>query len=100
MSLLDVTYLDVLHELCLQRGLALLLTVDQAPSGFASSRARTVLVNLDVVRPWAIKDASRRQRITSGELVVRAPLDSVDGDLDAAAELLVQVLTRASAKAA
>lgn len=105
MTLLEVTYLDVLHEICLQRGLAVLLTADYAPSRFAEP-SRTVLRDLDVVRPettavmGGMPDASRRQRIRAGELIVRAPLESVDGDLQAAAELLVQVLTRASAKAA
>lgn len=94
MSLIKVTYLDVLHELCLQHGYALLLTARHQPAAFAKP-SRTELRSLDVVQPdTEITVRLRSRRIRSGDLVARCRLDAVDNDLQAAAELLAGLLAR------
>lgn len=104
MSVCGVSWLDLLYELTLQNGYALLLTAQHQPAGFAEP-SRTILNHLSVVEPaTATADGlqlrPRRKRIRSGDLVARVDLDTVGGDLEAAAELLVQVLTRSLQKAA
>lgn len=95
MSVSGVSWLDLLYELCQQNGLALLLTAQHSPPGFAE-RSRTELVNLDVVEPVATSSFDRRrERLRAGDLVFRCQLANVDGDLDAAAELLVGLIARA-----
>lgn len=113
MSVCGVSWLDLLHELCLQNGYALLLTAEHTPPGFAEP-SRTAHRHLSVVEPAPLGTAierlaagaitkgpqTRRHRIRAGELIARIPTADVDGDLEAAAELLVQLLTRALRKAA
>lgn len=75
MSTTSVTWLDLLHELCLQSGYALLLTAEHQPFVFAD-RPRTELRNLDVVE-WRgqgtkILTAPRRELLLGGELIDRA----------------------------
>lgn len=67
---------------------------------------RTVLANLDVVEPLSTgfrdtnSTSQRRARLLAGDLIVRCDLDTVDGDLQAAAELLVGLLERTHRHAA
>lgn len=103
MSTVRVTWLDLLHELCLQNGWALLLTAQHHPAGFAE-KPQTELRNLDVIE-WRgqgpkILTAPRRELLLGGELIVRCDLGAVGGDLQAAAELLVGLLTRTQEQAA
>lgn len=98
MSVLNVTWLDLLHELCLQNGYQLLLTAREEPGGFAE-KPQLVLNHLDVVEPVPPRSAflpraRMRGRLTAGDLIVRCDLERVDGDLDAAAELCVGLLER------
>lgn len=101
MSLLQVTYLDLLHELCLQRGYAILLTAHHCPPGFAKP-SRTLLRTLDVVEPATVTAdgltmrKARARRIREGDLIARCPLDTVDGDLQVAAALLVRAVSQSS----
>lgn len=98
MSVCGVSWLDPLFELCLQNGYALLLTAEHQPPGFAEP-SRTVHRHLSVVeRDRSVRPG--RPRLTAGELIARISTADVDGDLEAAAELLVQLLTRALRKAA
>lgn len=104
MSVCGVSWLDLLYELTLQNGYALLLTAQHQPAGFAEP-SRTILNHLSVVDPdergrSRYRILTRRQKIRAGELIARVDLSTVDGDLEAAAELLVQVLTRSLRKAA
>lgn len=104
MSVHSVSWLDLLNELCQQNGYALLLTAEHQPAGFAEP-SRTAHRHLSVVEPdergrARARILTRRQKIRSGELIARIPVAHVDGDLQAAAELLVQLLTRALRKAA
>lgn len=98
MSLIKVTYLDVLHELCLQHGYALLLTARHQPAAFAKP-SRTELRSLDVVKPETetadgLTIRPRGRSIRAGDLVARCRLDAVDNDLQAAAELLAGLVAR------
>lgn len=106
----QVGFVELLHRTCRQHGWALLLTAEHSPRGFAEP-SRTELRNLDVVKPATFaqqlaaaaityRPLSRRQKLTAGELVVRCRLDAVSGDLEAAAELLVGLLTQARERAA
>lgn len=102
---MTVTWLELLHELCRQAGYALLLTAEHAEQSahlpFAQSRvAATTLKNLDVWQPSAATLPRRRRRLIEGELIVRCDLAAVDGDLQAAAELLVGFLHRVREQAA
>lgn len=93
MSVGRLSWLDLLDRHCRKGGLALLLTAHhQEPLPFAGRGQRTVLRNLDVVRPAAAARGGRRGRLKAGDLVVRANVDALDGDPEAAAELLVGLL--------
>lgn len=103
-----VSFLDLLQRLCDGHGWAMLLTATHADPAdhlpFAQPRAAaTVLKNLDIVRPvpgTKFDTRSRRYRLRGGELIVRCSLDKVGGDLDAAAEILVDLLANAREQAA
>lgn len=102
--MLEVSYLDLLHEICHQRGHALILTAQHTAAGFAQG-SRTVLRHLAVMAPAMCPAThanlkTRAQLVRGGELVASVDLSSLDHDVEAAAELLVQMLTRRQAKAA
>jgi len=97
-----VSWLDLLHELCLQNGYVLLLTANHHDASFAA-KAYTELKHLDVVEPLPGRLRSRvgmRRRLVSGDLILRCELKTLDHDLEAAAELLVGLLERTKKRAA
>lgn len=103
MSMLEVSYLDLLHELCLQRDYALLVIAQHTPASQLGT-SKTELRALTVVKPPPEHSFGasqhRRQRLQTSERIARVLLDTVGDDLDAAAELIVQLLTHRQAKAA